>query len=236
MGKKEESNKIGRDVWDKWAQQWKTPEFKKKSEIQKKNRKGGDGQPSTHTCGSCSHRTHAADLAKELKRKPHPREVFKHTHFKAGKWVDEKSKLTHEAIEDLLKQNSQKVDGSAESQIVDEVGAYFDAVGGRNKKYRVYGIGSSQNIFYGLGKSYNNGVSETSQFHDDDCQMMQAKLHDMEDQMKVMQERQKYHLKAIQEQQQEQLKAIQEEHKERLTTLENRIADMVKSTRLFNLA
>ncbi|KAL8119604.1 hypothetical protein AgCh_016925 [Apium graveolens] len=174
--------------------------------------------------------------AKELKRKPHPREVFKHTHFKAGKWVDEKSKLTHEAIEDLLKQNSQKVDGSAESQIVDEVGAYFDAVGGRNKKYRVYGIGSSQNIFYGLGKSYNNGVSETSQFHDDDCQMMQAKLHDMEDQMKVMQERQKYHLKAIQEQQQEQLKAIQEEHKERLTTLENRIADMVKSTRLFNLA
>ncbi|KAL8113481.1 hypothetical protein AgCh_020701 [Apium graveolens] len=91
--------------------------------------------------------------AKELKRKPHPGEVFKHTHFKAGKWVEEKR------------------------------------------------------------KSYNNGLSETSQFHDADCQMMQAKLHDMEDQMKVMQERQEYHLKVRQEQQQEQLKAIQEEHK-----------------------
>lgn len=119
-----------------------TPEFKKKSEIQKKNRKGGDGHPSTHTGGSRSHGTYAADLvnfnyilnyyvclcmllyfllmnviksfircnstkvyfmtvtfiylqANELKRKPHPREVFKHTHFKAGKWVDEKSKRTH---------------------------------------------------------------------------------------------------------------------------------------------
>ncbi|XP_074364964.1 uncharacterized protein LOC141706030 [Apium graveolens] len=102
----------------------------RKSNIQKGNRNSGvDGHPSTHTGGSRSHKTHAADLAKELKRKPHPREVFKRTHFKHGKWVDKKSELINEAIEEHLKQHSENVDESLESQPIDELEVYIDVVG-----------------------------------------------------------------------------------------------------------
>ncbi|KAL8105556.1 hypothetical protein AgCh_029375 [Apium graveolens] len=140
--------------------------------------------------------------AKELKRKPHPREVFKRTHFKHGKWVDKKSELINEAIEEHLKQHSENVDESLESQPIDELEVYIDVVG------------------EGPGKILcMNG----------DHQMMQKKLVDMENQMKVMQEDQEQHLKAMQEHQQEQLKAIQLEHQERLDMLENRLAKMMQS-------
>lgn len=56
-------NRIGINVYLSWIEFWKTPEFKKKSTIQKKNRCSGvDGRPSTHTSGSASHRTVAARL------------------------------------------------------------------------------------------------------------------------------------------------------------------------------
>ncbi|KAL8089647.1 hypothetical protein AgCh_039218 [Apium graveolens] len=226
---KPRNNRIGLAVWESWGQHWNTPEFMRKSHIQKGNRNSGvDGHPSTHTGGSRSHNTHAADLAKELKRKPHPREVFKRTHFKHGKWVDKKSKLINEAIEEHLKQHSENVDDSLESQPIDELEVYIDVVGGRTKENIVYGIGSSQTLFYGSGKGHSSGACSTSQLQNGDHQMMQKKLVDMENQMKVMQEDQEQHLEAMQEHQQE-LKAIQLEHQERLDMLENRLAKMMQS-------
>ena len=60
-------NKIGMNVWLSWVEYWKTPEFKKKSAIQKSNRRsGGDKAPPTHTGGSASCRVHAARLVSLL--------------------------------------------------------------------------------------------------------------------------------------------------------------------------
>lgn len=56
-------NRISRDVLLSWIEFWKTPNFQKKSEIQKNNRSSGvDGHLSTHTSGSTSHRTVAARM------------------------------------------------------------------------------------------------------------------------------------------------------------------------------
>lgn len=49
------------DVLSSWIEFWETPKFQKKSKTQKNNRSSGvDGNLSTHTSGSASHRTVAA--------------------------------------------------------------------------------------------------------------------------------------------------------------------------------
>lgn len=58
-------NRIGDDVWLSWIGEWKTPECQKKTELKRKNRKGGaEGNvyPATHTSGSASYRKTAAML------------------------------------------------------------------------------------------------------------------------------------------------------------------------------
>ena len=57
----EPDRRIGQNVYLKWIEFWQTPEFQKKSTIQKNNHSSGvDGSLSTHTSGSASHRTVAA--------------------------------------------------------------------------------------------------------------------------------------------------------------------------------
>ncbi|KAK1372693.1 hypothetical protein POM88_028886 [Heracleum sosnowskyi] len=63
--KKQLDNRIGKDVWLSWIEEWKTPECQKKTEIKRDNRKGGvvrNDYPATHTAGSSSHRKTAARL------------------------------------------------------------------------------------------------------------------------------------------------------------------------------
>lgn len=53
--------RISMDVLSSWIEFWETPKFQKKSKTQKNNRSSGvDGNLSTHTSGSASHRTVAA--------------------------------------------------------------------------------------------------------------------------------------------------------------------------------
>nr|GMC99543.1 uncharacterized protein LOC109156624 [Ipomoea batatas] len=66
-------------------------------------------------------------------------ELFKHTHTKQHDWqtfIVEKAKQIHEQVEsqrELLTQNGEQVD---DNQL------YYDAVGGHDKKRRIYGLGS----------------------------------------------------------------------------------------------
>lgn len=60
-------NRIKKDVWLSWIVEWKTPECQKKTEVKRKNRKGGangNKYPATHTSGSASHRKTAAILVR----------------------------------------------------------------------------------------------------------------------------------------------------------------------------
>ncbi|KAK1375605.1 hypothetical protein POM88_031798 [Heracleum sosnowskyi] len=79
-------NRIGLDVYLSWVEFWKTDDFKKKSSIQKSNRRSGvDGRPSTHTSGSASHRVVAARVKVQYKRDPTADEIFYLTHTRRVK-------------------------------------------------------------------------------------------------------------------------------------------------------
>ncbi|KAK1389980.1 hypothetical protein POM88_018158 [Heracleum sosnowskyi] len=188
------SNRIGQNVWKSWIANWKSPEFQAKSKIKKSNRKGGvDGDgpyPPTHTGGSKSHSSYAADLAEKYKRKPYASEVHTYVHTKGHDektWVDEKSAKIFEKLKVLRVEHSQPIEGSI-PQPVDENQLFYEAVGGRNKRNRIYGIGSSHDIFYESRSnvvSYYNS-SSTSQPNIEDYQKMQAELQDMKDRMQEM--------------------------------------------------
>ncbi|KAK1364161.1 hypothetical protein POM88_039722 [Heracleum sosnowskyi] len=137
-----------------WIEDWKNPECRAKYERKKQNRRGGVDQgsyPPTNTGGSASSRTVAARLAGEWERDPSALDLFEYLHTKKHDrvtYIDEKSAKIAEKIKTLRAERSKPTDGSSLPQPVDENKLYYDAVGGRNKRNMVYGIGSTQNIFY----------------------------------------------------------------------------------------
>ncbi|KAK1379180.1 hypothetical protein POM88_025924 [Heracleum sosnowskyi] len=102
-------------------------------------------------------------------------------------------------MESLRRQYSQNIDGSGVSQPIDEWKLYLDAVGGKNKKNIIYGLGSSQLMFYGSGKSHN-AASGSSQCNKQDYQNMQAQLEEMKNLVKAMQEEQQNQMKTMESQ------------------------------------
>ncbi|KAK1365365.1 hypothetical protein POM88_040926 [Heracleum sosnowskyi] len=83
-------NRIGLNVYLSWVKFWETETFKKKSLVQKNNRRSGVDGPSRHTSGSASHRLVAARLKRQFKRDPTADEVFfeAHTrHLKKRKYL-----------------------------------------------------------------------------------------------------------------------------------------------------
>ncbi|KAK1377005.1 hypothetical protein POM88_033198 [Heracleum sosnowskyi] len=189
--KPELSNRIGRDVWLSWIEEWKTPECRAKSEKKRQNRRGGldDGDyPATHTGGSASGRTHAP--RRKMERNPSPIEVFEHLHTKNHDnvtYIDKKSTAIAENIKTLRVECSKPVDGSSVPQPVDEIMLYYDAIGGRNKRNRVYGIGSSVDIFYepnGNTSSHFSSLEPNTQKY----QKLETELQEMKEQIKEMDE------------------------------------------------
>ncbi|KAK1357992.1 hypothetical protein POM88_051248 [Heracleum sosnowskyi] len=191
--KPELSNKIGRDVWLSWIEEWKTPECRAKSEKKRQNRRGGvdDGDyPATHTGGSASGRTHTARLAEKWKRNPSPIEVFEHLHTKNHDkvtYIDKKSAAIAENIKTLRAERSKPVDGSSVPQPVDDLMLYYDTIGGRNKRNRIYGIGSSVDIFYepnGNTSYHFSSLEPNTQKY----QKLETELQEMKEQIKEMDE------------------------------------------------
>ncbi|XP_019158533.1 PREDICTED: uncharacterized protein LOC109155304 [Ipomoea nil] len=130
------------EIWIKWNDVWNSEEGKKKTELAKKNRRGGvltGVAQSTHTTGSTPHVKVAAQLEGQLGHCPSYYELFRHTHTKqhdGQTFIAEKAKQIHEQVEsqrEMLAENGEQVD---DNQL------YYDAVGGHDKKRRVYGLGS----------------------------------------------------------------------------------------------
>ncbi|XP_074352525.1 uncharacterized protein LOC141691660 [Apium graveolens] len=169
-------NKIGNDVWLSWVEYWKTPEFQKKSAIQKNNRRSGaDKAHPTHTSGSASSRVHTARLKKKYNRDPTSFEVYEHIHTRKNDkktYIDEKSQKVYENYVNLCELLTQ------ESQPIDPNKVFYQAVGGHNQKNIVYGLGSSQNLFYAPGSSSNAASIHFSSKHNtqEDYQKLQAEL------------------------------------------------------------
>ncbi|XP_031091025.1 uncharacterized protein LOC115996022 [Ipomoea triloba] len=94
------------EIWTKWDEVWNSEKGKKKTELAKKNRRGGvlNGvAQSTHTTGSTPHIKVAAQLEQVATQ------------------------------QELLTENGEQVD---DNQL------YYDAIGGHDKKRRIYGLGS----------------------------------------------------------------------------------------------
>ncbi|KAL8119973.1 hypothetical protein AgCh_017196 [Apium graveolens] len=141
-------NGIGKDVYSKWIDFWKSSKFQQKSEIQKGNHSSGvDGHHSTHTSGSASHRTVAARLKIKLKCDPTVIELFSAVHTRGVKkrmtlsnengedgeneedeeeivLIDKKSQQTYELFEKLREQQEKT------GQPVDENALFLEAAGG----------------------------------------------------------------------------------------------------------
>lgn len=65
-----------------------------------------------------------------------------------------------------------------------------------NKRNKIYGLGSSQAMFYGSGKSHNNACN-SSYCSNQDHQNMEAELKEMKDLVKAMQEEHHHRLKVM---------------------------------------
>ncbi|KAK1364534.1 hypothetical protein POM88_040095 [Heracleum sosnowskyi] len=107
-------------------------------------------------------------------------------------FIDPKSKQVYDNLEAQLKELSQNVNDSAVEQPIDENKLYFDVVGEKNKKNVVYGIGSSQSIFYGPNKSHDtnaSGIGSQGNYNED-YEKLQAELQEMKDLVKAVNEQQ----------------------------------------------
>ncbi|KAK1378583.1 hypothetical protein POM88_025327 [Heracleum sosnowskyi] len=185
-------NRIGKNVWLSWIEEWKTPECMAKTEIKRNNRKGGadvNEYPATHTGGSSSARKTTTLLADDYTRDPFNPELFLYTHTKnhdMKTFIDEKSAKIYEKIKALRDERSRPVDGSSTPRPVDENQLYYDALSGRNSRNKIYGIGSSQNLFYALSSSTIAHISNSSYPNSQDYEKLQTELKVMKERMKEM--------------------------------------------------
>ncbi|KDP44025.1 hypothetical protein JCGZ_05492 [Jatropha curcas] len=96
------------DVWKKWNDDWKAPDYVAKSSQFSKNphiEKGGKGSgPSRHTGGSISHVEHVRRMAVETGSIPFPCHVFLHTHTKK----DDRKTFIYKRTENVFFHRSQK--------------------------------------------------------------------------------------------------------------------------------
>lgn len=128
-------------------------------------------------------------MAEDYERDPFTPELFLYTHTKnhdLKTFVDKKSEKIYEKIIALRVERSRPADGSSTPQVVDENQLFYDAVGGRNSRNMIYGIGSSQDIFYGPSSSTIAHLNNSSHPNSQDYQNLQTELEVMKERMKEM--------------------------------------------------
>ncbi|XP_063949024.1 uncharacterized protein LOC108203794 [Daucus carota subsp. sativus] len=204
----EVDNRVAMHVWLLWVEFWKTPVFQTKSKTQKKNRRGGtDHYPPTHTGGSASLRTHAAVLAETNGKDPTPADVYLLTHTKnrdKKTFVTKKAEAVYNKVIEIREERSKPVEGSEEPQIIDEDEIFLQAVGGLDKRNRIYGMGSLQSVIYGPESRSDTSTSRYSGSNfNREYELMQVELQEMKDQVKELQEMRNTELEDMRKQMEE---------------------------------
>ncbi|KAK1360948.1 hypothetical protein POM88_045422 [Heracleum sosnowskyi] len=131
--------------------------------------------------GSASSRTHASRLAEEWDRDPNSTDIFEYMHTKMHDkktFINKKSAEISEKLNALRAERCQPTDGSSIPQLVDENRLFYDAVGGRNKRNMIYGLGSTQDIFYGPSSSTVSHFSD-SQPNTEEFEKLENELQKM---------------------------------------------------------
>ncbi|XP_057797434.1 uncharacterized protein LOC131013385 [Salvia miltiorrhiza] len=135
--------------WPDWLSYWRSEAVVKKSETAKKCRMSEPEGPGTgqvkHKGGSKSTLQIADEIAKKKGVDPNQcfYDAYEVLHVnKDGSYTDPRFETVGRKIEELREQQSQPVDGSTEPQEVDMAKIYLEAVGGLDKKKRLFGVGS----------------------------------------------------------------------------------------------
>ncbi|XP_038716217.1 uncharacterized protein LOC120009638 [Tripterygium wilfordii] len=130
---------------------WDGPEYKKKREQGNKNLAYKDS--CSHTGGSIPYMEYRKRMKVELGRNPTKAEVFVRTHQKKStqQLVDERATTTFEKFnklkEDILTQRSISSTSESPLEPLDEDPLFLTVTGGKNKKNRIYELGSEASFF-----------------------------------------------------------------------------------------
>ncbi|XP_043817374.1 uncharacterized protein LOC122725025 [Manihot esculenta] len=180
---KEKRLSLTKGVMDAWQSAWGATEYKEKCKKFLNNRKsetGGQGAgPLRHCGGSISQYRHQQQMRERLGRDPLPHELFEATHKKKGtsEFVDARSKAIHTDND------------SSQASRIDEAQLYFEAVG-REKKRRVYGLGSQASVFFPNKTSASTSFTSAQQNQDlqNEVADLRRKIQEREDNEQVLRE------------------------------------------------
>ncbi|XP_070024698.1 probable transposase-like protein At4g04430 isoform X2 [Nicotiana sylvestris] len=170
-------NWMGDDVFKEMKEYWESPEFKSKSEQNKKNCNSNDGA-SIHTCGCISHRVVIWKRMKEATGKePSIAEFYFQTHHTKNEkcWVNEKAEAAYNNFERTKQELSASQSASTEvgdtnsASQLSEMDIWVQSVGGK-KKGRVAGLGS-------LGRSVKALKHSTSSLPGQIDEMIKSQVH-----------------------------------------------------------
>nr|GMD55770.1 uncharacterized protein LOC109155304 [Ipomoea batatas] len=124
----------------------------------------------------------------KLDRRPSYFELFKHTHTKKHDdqtFIAEKDKQIHEKVALQREELTQKGEEVDESQL------YYDAVGGHDKKRRIYRLGSYGTFIRGpINANTSDNITSTSQPSDNaNSAKMQDEIENLKASLVLMQQR-----------------------------------------------
>ncbi|WOH00654.1 hypothetical protein DCAR_0520027 [Daucus carota subsp. sativus] len=136
---------------------------------------------------------------------PTPADVYLLTHTKNR---DKKTFVTKKAeavyVIEIREERSKPVEGSEEPQIIDEDEIFLQAVGGLDKRNRIYGMGSLQSVIYGPESRSDTSTSRYSGSNfNREYELMQVELQEMKDQVKELQEMRNTELEDMRKQMEE---------------------------------
>ncbi|XP_057774817.1 uncharacterized protein LOC130993799 [Salvia miltiorrhiza] len=187
--------------WSDWLSYWRSEAMVKKSETAKKCRMSEPEGPGTgqmkHKGGSKSTLQIADEIAK--KKGVDPSQCFYDAYEvlhvnKDGSYTDPRSETVGRKIEELREQQSQPVVGSTEPQEVDMAKIYHEAVGGLDKKKRLFGVGSLASTLKSDGSSGSSHARSSA--YDDTIVGLQNELQKERDERRQESESFRAHLLA----------------------------------------
>ncbi|XP_054793340.1 uncharacterized protein LOC129298919 [Prosopis cineraria] len=161
-------NWIPDNVMDDLEKLWTSQDYKAKCDIAKTNR-ASSTRGTQHKGGSIPISEHKRRLASELGRKPTMFELFKKTHFneKTSQFVDHRSAKVYDYYMRLTASRSSNMDSpSVASNDLDdeeEINLWLEAIGGKNKKGRIYGLRSEALDIDSTSHSYKSSSSINTQ-------------------------------------------------------------------------
>nr|KYP70752.1 hypothetical protein KK1_009981 [Cajanus cajan] len=195
---------IGEDVWAHLKEHWRSLSFKKKSEINKRNRESVNGA-SLHTDGSIPHRLHWKRMKQEKGMDPSLSEFYFRTHRKKDKsWVGHHAKLTFDKFQQRkFELSSQREDGvdsqsSINHPMPSDLDIWVDLAGKKNG--RIPGLGS-------LGKMLT--PSRFSTKYEDVC-TLRGQIQELNESLQKQEEEKLAMMQELQRQEKDKLEIRQE--------------------------